>query len=162
MTSNRSISRTGPKQGFVAPIRVQHRGGRHPGLPISSRMTASGHNSPASVAQGSTSSGADRWICNGSESRWPIACGLAIRGPGRGPVTANPSKRFAVKFAEASSFYQAVQSARRGWGVAEGRPLRDLLVMYSRSHTGVGLVRHATEPPPLGRSYLWTHGDLHL
>src|SRR5438445_10088495 len=88
--------------------------------------------------------------------------GLAIRGPGRGPVTANPSKRFAVKFAEASSFCQAVQSARRGWGVAEGRPLRDLLVMYSRSHTGVELVRHATEPPPLGRSYLWTHGDLHL
>src|SRR2546425_10868929 len=44
MTSNRSINRIGPKQGFVVPIRVLHRRGSQPGLQISSRTTASGRD----------------------------------------------------------------------------------------------------------------------
>src|SRR6266566_1771988 len=44
MTSNRFTNRIGPKAGFVVPIRVLHRRGSQPRLPISSRMTASGHD----------------------------------------------------------------------------------------------------------------------
>src|SRR5207249_10640404 len=52
MTSNRFINRIGPKPGFVVPIRVLHRRGSQPGLPISSRMTASGHDPPRRLPKG--------------------------------------------------------------------------------------------------------------